>query len=106
MKKVGIIGYGRFGKVLADLMANKYEVMVYDNNPKTADKIDARRISNKAIDLFSEYVFLLIIFFLKALSVISISFCQLFVCNFLAVATTGNLVLIIVISCRIPITAP
>ena len=30
MKKVGIIGYGRFGKVLADLLINQYEVKVYD----------------------------------------------------------------------------
>ena len=30
MKKAGIIGYGRFGRVLADLLANKYEVRVYD----------------------------------------------------------------------------
>ena len=30
MKKAGIIGYGRFGKVLADLLSNKYEVRVYD----------------------------------------------------------------------------
>ena len=30
MKKVGIIGYGRFGKLLADLLINKYEVRVYD----------------------------------------------------------------------------
>ena len=30
MKKAGIIGYGRFGKVLADLLKNQYEVKVYD----------------------------------------------------------------------------
>ena len=30
MKKVGIIGYGRFGKVLANLLINQYEVKVYD----------------------------------------------------------------------------
>ena len=30
MKKAGIIGYGRFGKVLADLLINNYEVKVYD----------------------------------------------------------------------------
>ena len=30
MKKAGIIGYGRFGRVLADLLTNKYEVRVYD----------------------------------------------------------------------------
>ena len=30
MRKAGIIGYGRFGKVLADLLLKKYEVRVYD----------------------------------------------------------------------------
>ena len=30
MKKVGIIGYGRFGRVLADLLSKKYAVKVYD----------------------------------------------------------------------------
>ena len=29
MKKAGIIGYGRFGKVLADLLLKKYKVRVY-----------------------------------------------------------------------------
>ena len=30
MKKAGIIGYGRFGMLLADLLSKKYEVSVYD----------------------------------------------------------------------------
>ena len=30
MKKAGLIGYGRFGKVLADLLLGKYKVRVYD----------------------------------------------------------------------------
>ena len=30
MKKAGIIGYGRFGRVLADLLSKKYKVRVYD----------------------------------------------------------------------------
>ena len=30
MKKAGIIGYGRFGMVLADLLSKKYKVRVYD----------------------------------------------------------------------------
>jgi len=30
MKKAGIIGYGRFGRILADLLSKKYEVKVYD----------------------------------------------------------------------------
>jgi len=32
MKKVGIIGYGRFGRVLADLLSKKYKVLVTDCN--------------------------------------------------------------------------
>ena len=30
MRKAGIIGYGRFGKILTDLLSKKYEVKVYD----------------------------------------------------------------------------
>jgi len=30
MKKIGIIGYGRFGKVLVDLLSGKYEIMIND----------------------------------------------------------------------------
>ncbi len=30
MKKAGIIGYGRFGRILADLLSKKYEVKVCD----------------------------------------------------------------------------
>ena len=32
MKKVGIIGYGRFGRILAELLSKKYKVLVTDNN--------------------------------------------------------------------------
>ena len=32
MKKVGIIGYGRFGKVLDDLLSKKYKVLKIDKN--------------------------------------------------------------------------
>ncbi len=28
MKKVGIVGYGRFGKLLSNLLEKKYEVLV------------------------------------------------------------------------------
>jgi prephenate dehydrogenase len=33
MKKVGIIGYGRFGIVLADLLSKNYNVLITDNKP-------------------------------------------------------------------------
>ncbi len=32
MKSIGIIGYGRFGTVLADLLKKDYDVLVYDPN--------------------------------------------------------------------------
>jgi len=35
MKKVGIIGYGRFGKILADLLKKQYEVKIYDPDKKS-----------------------------------------------------------------------
>ena len=37
MKKAGIIGYGRFGKVLVDLLSKKYQVRVFDIDPKKKD---------------------------------------------------------------------
>ena len=32
MKKIGIIGYGRFGKVLENLLNSEYELCIYDNS--------------------------------------------------------------------------
>jgi len=40
MKKVGIIGYGRFGIVLADLLSKKYKVLITDSNADKNDEID------------------------------------------------------------------
>jgi prephenate dehydrogenase len=40
MKNVGIIGYGRFGKVLADLLSKKYNVLVIDSNPNLDEKVE------------------------------------------------------------------
>ena len=37
MKKAGIIGYGRFGKVLADLLKKQYEVNIYDPENKSGE---------------------------------------------------------------------
>jgi len=37
MKTVGIIGYGRFGQVLGDLLKKQYEVKVYDPEIKAED---------------------------------------------------------------------
>jgi len=40
MKKVGIIGYGRFGVVLADLFSKKYKVLINDSNPDKKENVD------------------------------------------------------------------
>ena len=40
MKKVGIIGYGRFGVVLADLLSKKYKVLVTDSNPTKNNEVE------------------------------------------------------------------
>lgn len=37
MKTVGIIGYGRFGQVLVDLLIKQFEVKIYDPNKKDKD---------------------------------------------------------------------
>ena len=37
MKKIGIIGYGRFGKVLYDLLLKTFDVLVYDFNKSLKD---------------------------------------------------------------------
>ena len=37
MKKVGIIGFGRFGRVLADLLKKQYEVLIHDPSLKNDD---------------------------------------------------------------------
>ncbi|SVE55988.1 uncharacterized protein METZ01_LOCUS508842, partial [marine metagenome] len=40
MKKVGIIGYGRFGKLLVDLLPDsKYEIKIYDSSDIFDDSI-------------------------------------------------------------------
>ena len=40
MKKVGIIGYGRFGKLLVDLLPDsKYEIKIYDSSDISDDSI-------------------------------------------------------------------
>ena len=40
MKKVGIIGYGRFGVVLADLFSKKYKVLINDSNPDKNENVE------------------------------------------------------------------
>jgi len=38
MKKAGIIGYGRFGRLLSDLLSKKYDVRIYDKETFVNDK--------------------------------------------------------------------
>ena len=40
MKKVGIIGYGRFGKVLEDLLSKKYSIAIYDIEKKSSTNVN------------------------------------------------------------------
>ena len=40
MKNVGIIGYGRFGKVLADLLSKKYNVLVSYRNSNPDEEVE------------------------------------------------------------------
>ena len=30
IKKVGVIGYGRFGRILCDILLKKYQVLIFD----------------------------------------------------------------------------
>lgn len=39
MKKVGIIGYGRFGRVLDDLLSKKYQVLITDINKDIKEEV-------------------------------------------------------------------
>ena len=49
MKKVGSIGYGRFGVVLADLLSKKYKVLVTDSSPKNNEEVESCAIATEAI---------------------------------------------------------
>lgn len=40
MESVGILGYGRFGKVLTDLLSDRYHVKVYDPNPSKEASVE------------------------------------------------------------------
>ena len=40
MKQVGIIGYGRFGKILFDMLKSKYHVKVYDSNHTQSNDVE------------------------------------------------------------------
>ena len=47
MSSVGIYGYGRFGKVLEKILANKYPVTVYDTNP--SKKVPVNFVAEKEL---------------------------------------------------------
>ncbi|MFQ6613759.1 MAG: prephenate dehydrogenase/arogenate dehydrogenase family protein [Fidelibacterota bacterium] len=38
MDSVGIIGWGRFGRLLGEILKNDYELKVYDQNPTSSDE--------------------------------------------------------------------
>ncbi len=53
MKKVGIIGFGRFGKVLSELLKKQYEVIVYDPN---APKSTVEKNLEKVLESFLVFI--------------------------------------------------
>ena len=55
MKKVGIIGYGRFGVVLADLFSKKYKVLVNDSNPDKNENVEYSSLE-KTLECFLVFI--------------------------------------------------
>ena len=70
MKKVGMIGYGRFGKILHELLSKKYEVIVCDNNEFKNDKVKFDSLEN-VLDCFLVFVAVPIRFFEETIDEIS-----------------------------------
>jgi len=62
MKKVGMIGYGRFGKILYELLSKKYEVIVCDSNEVEDDKVKFDSLEN-VLDCFLVFIAVPIRFF-------------------------------------------
>ena len=57
MKKVGIIGYGRFGQILGELLSKKYEILVTDSNSELNVNI---KFSPLSINSLCKYINLII----------------------------------------------
>ena len=55
MRKVGIIGYGRFGVVLADLFSKKYKVLVNDSNPDKNENVEYSSLE-KTLECFLVFI--------------------------------------------------
>ena len=47
-KKIGVLGAGSWGTVLADIAANNgYEVLIWSRNPNTVNEINTNHTNNK-----------------------------------------------------------
>ena len=55
MKKVGIIGYGRFVVVLADLFSKKYKVRINDSNPDKNENVEYSSLE-KTLECFLVFI--------------------------------------------------
>ena len=55
MKKVGIIGHGRFGEILHDLLSNKFEVLAYDCKKNEKNNLKYHKLE-EVLDCFLVFV--------------------------------------------------
>lgn len=59
LKKIGIIGFGRFGRLAVKYLKKDFEIFIYDKNPlenncdKSLTEVDFKEISNKEIIILS-----------------------------------------------------
>ena len=56
MKAIGVVGYGRFGKILTKLLSKKYIVKVYDRNVEVEEmyRADLSEVLNSFIVFISK----------------------------------------------------
>ncbi len=60
MKRIAIVGYGRFGELLCDLLKSKYELAVIENEPSRqvlADEKSIKLIELQELDKFDTIIF-------------------------------------------------
>ena len=70
MKKVGIIGYGRFGRVLDDLLSKKYQVLITDINKDIKEEVKFSSL-DEILECFLVFLAVLIRSFEKLVKEIS-----------------------------------
>lgn len=55
-KKIGIVGFGRFGKTLYKLLKNDFEVVVFDKKKLAAEGEEGAKFTNKIADIYESNV--------------------------------------------------